>query len=110
MWLLLFVFVDTWHHPYIFVCVVVCLFRLWFSRCQNTTLRPGDHAVVNVREASGHTLRGLAIARTTLKEHVSIYGDRDRATTIPATGTAAAVKARNEEAATKSTGNKHAFV
>lgn len=45
-----------------------------FSVYQRVPLRPGDYAVVNVREASGHTLRGLAVARTTLLEHTIANG------------------------------------
>lgn len=41
-------------------------------------LRPGDYAVVQVVEATGHTLRGTAIARTTLLEHASHGGDQGR--------------------------------
>lgn len=37
---------------------------------------PGDFAVVMVEEASGHTLRGNAVARTTMQEHAVHGGDR----------------------------------
>lgn len=37
---------------------------------------PGDFAVVMVEEASGHTLRGHAVARTTMQEHAVQGGDR----------------------------------
>lgn len=66
--------------------------------------------MVSVREASGHTLRGVAVARTTLIEHATVCGDRDRATAAIA---AAAATARNGGTATESvgsTGNEHAFV
>ncbi|CAM9365651.1 unnamed protein product [Scytosiphon promiscuus] len=41
---------------------------------QSVVLRPGDYAVVNVRETSGITLRGSAIARTSLAEHAALNG------------------------------------
>lgn len=43
-------------------------------RVQNVVLRPGDYAVVNVRETSGITLRGSAVARTTLTDHAALSG------------------------------------
>lgn len=69
--------------------------------------------MVNIREASGHTLRGLAIARTTLKEHATIYGDRgdsDRATAMTAAATAATARDGEASESVESTGNEHAFV
>lgn len=45
---------------------------------QKTTLRPGDYAVVNVRETSGITLRGSAVARTTLVEHDALRVDGEK--------------------------------
>lgn len=35
---------------------------------------PGDYAIVYVEEATGHTLRGSAVAKTTLAEY-AVLGD-----------------------------------
>lgn len=44
---------------------------------QTVSLMPGDYALIHVGEASGHTLRGKAIARTTLMEHAWFGGNGD---------------------------------
>lgn len=44
---------------------------------QMVPLMPGDYALVHVGETSGHTLRGTAIARTTLMEHACFGGHAD---------------------------------
>lgn len=58
---------------------------------------PGDYAIIRVNEASGHTLRGTAIARTTLAQHASRGGDNSIDATKLAVQLAAARAARAEE-------------
>ena len=55
---------------------------------QGATLRPGDYALVSVHDTSGITLRGSAVARTTLGEYASAFdlgGEREKAVAMAAT-------------------------
>eukprot|EP00752_Nemacystus_decipiens_P012335 g10935.t1 len=48
----------------------------WISikRGAATTLRPGDYALVSIHDTSGVTLRGSAVALTTIGEYSSAFG------------------------------------
>lgn len=89
------------------------------SILQGTNLRPGDYALVSIHDASGITLRGSALARTTLGEYASAFGlggERDKAVTIAAAAAATAARAATAEggvaasAAAELPAGKRAFV
>ncbi|CAM9111226.1 unnamed protein product [Ectocarpus fasciculatus] len=77
---------------------------------RKTSLRPGDYAVVNVRETSGITLRGSAIARTTLVEHdaLRVAGEKRRETAVATERDGE--EGRGTEVAAGIPGDRRAFV
>lgn len=86
---------------------------------QRANLRPGDYALVSIHDTSGITLRGSAVARTTLGEYSQAFGlggERAKAVAMAATAATAARRAVAEgglgaaTAAAELPAGKRAFV